>query len=238
MVHYPRIERRHLYLEVMTNLEQMIMDESLKIGDKLPPEHVLAQRFGVSRNVLREAIKGLNERGLIEVKPGKGAFVAKPTLRMLTDMLNRLVVLGGISAKHLYEIRLPLEVMCAGLAAQRASSEHIEKLKELVQQMPKAAENIESWCDIDIQFHLTISEATANPLIQSILVPLHGLLVRIFAAGYREQGEVTKGLNAHRKVFRAIKSGDKTAAENAMKEHILHSENVVMGSNNSKREIL
>jgi GntR family transcriptional repressor for pyruvate dehydrogenase complex len=232
MVHYPRVERKHLYLEVMNNLEQMIMDESLKIGDKLPSEHVLAQRFGVSRNVLREAIKGLNERGLIDVKPGKGVFVAKPTLKMFIDMFNRLLVLGGISATHLYEIRLPLEVMCAGLAAQRATKVHIERLKELVQQMPKAAENIDDWCDIDIQFHLTISEASANPLIHSILDPLRGLLVKLSAAGYRRKGEVTIGLEAHRKIFRAIESGDKTAAENAMTEHILRSEEVVLSSNN------
>jgi len=230
MVYYPRVERKHLYQEVANKLEQMIMDESLKIGDKLPPEQTLAERFGVSRNVLREAIKGLNERGLIEVIPGKGAFIAKPTSKILTDMLNRLVVLGDFSAKHLYEIRLPLEIMCAGLAAERATKEHIEKLYDLVQKMPFAAGNIEDWCKIDLDFHITISDATGNPLFHSLLSPLTGLLVKLFAAGYRKEGEVKTGLFDHEKIYEAIKSRNRKAAEKAMKEHILHAQEAVVGS--------
>jgi GntR family transcriptional repressor for pyruvate dehydrogenase complex len=206
----------------------MIMDESLKVGDKLPPEQTLAKRLGVSRNVLREAIKGLHERGLISVTPGKGAFIAKPTSKILTDTLNRLVVLGDITPRQLYEIRIPLEVVGAGLAAKRASREQLDKLNNLVRQMPQAADNVEEWCNIDLQFHVTIAEASGNPLLQAIISPLAGLLLKLFAAGYSKEGEVKMGISKHRQIYESMNKGDKIGAEKAMKEHLTLSENAVL----------
>jgi GntR family transcriptional repressor for pyruvate dehydrogenase complex len=228
MVDYTPVERKHLYHEIADQLEQMIMDESLKVGDKLPPEQKLAKRLGVSRNVLREAIKGLHERGLISVIPGKGAYIAKPTSKILTETLNRLVVLGDITPQQLYEIRIPLEVVGAGLAAKRASKEQLDKLNNLVRQMPQAAGNVEEWCNIDLQFHVTIAEASGNPLIQAIISPLAGLLLKLFAAGYSKEGEVKMGISKHRQIYETMKNGDKKGAENAMREHLTLSENAVL----------
>ncbi|MEI7616540.1 MAG: GntR family transcriptional regulator, partial [Actinomycetota bacterium] len=135
MVEYIQLNRKHLYEQIASQLEEMILNETLKIGDQLPPEKDLAEKFGVSRNILREALKTLKERGLIDVKTGNGIYITKPKPEVIKKILNRLVKLGDVNIKELFEFRLAIEVKACGLAAERATIEEIENLENILNMM-------------------------------------------------------------------------------------------------------
>ncbi len=228
MADYVRVKRQNLYHEVANQLDKMIMQEHLKIGDRLPSEQELAQRFGVSRNVVREALKGLSERGLIERTPGKGAFIAKPSSEMIKDILQRLIVLGNVSATEMFEIRIALESQCAGYAAERATAEDLERLERIVRQMPQASRNIDEWVLLDLEFHIAIAQASKNALFKELITPLVSLFIPHFKKGYRRMDQ-TERVGIHAKIYNAIKSHKADTAMRLMEEHIQVSRQLVVG---------
>src|SRR5690554_5213874 len=115
---YFQISKINLSETIADKIEEMILDNTLKEGHKFPPETELAEYFGVSRNILREAMRGLKERGLIRVHSGKGVFVTRPKGKVLGDTFTRFIKLTDISLKNVYEFRSALEVSVCGLAAE------------------------------------------------------------------------------------------------------------------------
>lgn len=197
MVEYDQITRRHLYEEVATKLEKMIMDETLKFGDKLPPEKNLAENFGISRNILREALKTLKERGLIEVHTGDGVYIAKPGTDILKDMVNRLVVLGGVSIKDLFEFRLAIEVKACGLAAENADETELKYLEEIINRMKLDVEDLELWAKEELEFHMTIAKASKNVLFYSFISPISDHLFKLFLKGRQNPQAKIEGIEGH-----------------------------------------
>ena len=131
MEKYASIERQRLFMEVSEQLEKMILSGLYKPGHKLPSEQTLANEFGVSRNVIREAYKSLMERGLVSVKQGKGTFVTAPHLNLVAQALNRFIQsTEKTSHTNLYEIRRVLEVASVKLAAKRANNEDLVTMEE------------------------------------------------------------------------------------------------------------
>lgn len=86
------VQRVNLYESIADNLEQMILNDSSQIGQRLPSEQTLAENFGVSRNVVRESLKILKERHLVSLRTGEGAYIEKPDNRSLTELLNRIIL--------------------------------------------------------------------------------------------------------------------------------------------------
>jgi GntR family transcriptional repressor for pyruvate dehydrogenase complex len=222
------IERKILSIELADRLEKLILEKRFAVDEKLPSEKELSERYRVGRNVIREAIKSLNERGLIRVIAGKGSYVARPNSQILSDNLMRLTLLGNYSLEQIYEIRLPIEISCAGFAAERATDEQIAKLEKLILMMPRTINNVKEWCETDFAFHLAVAEASGNIFFQTILTPFHNLFLKIFAKGY-SKGDVEKnGFLPHKRVFNSIKERNKREAEKAMEEHILNSKRLIL----------
>ena len=229
MTQYVQINRHHLYDTVATQMEQMILNETLKIGEKLPPEKILAEKFGVSRNILREALKTLKERGLIEVKTGDGVYVAKPETDILKDMVSRLMVFSNITIKDLFEFRLTLEVTACGLAAERAAEEEIKKLEDIVEMMKIHFDDVDKWAIEELDFHYTIAKATKNPLFYSFISPISSLLINaVFTKGRNKSDAKAAGIEGHIEIIEAIKSRDRKSAENAMIKHLERSRTVII----------
>ncbi len=214
---------------IAEKLEAMILSEELKVGSKMPSEIELAESFGVSRNILREAFNILKERGMISGKAGDGTYVVKPEPIILTRMLGRLVQLSDLSYKNIYDVRLSLEVLSAGLAAENATEEDIENLYALINEMRNCMDDRSKYIEVVFQFHIAIAAASKNLLIPSIMEPLHAVLLEIFSGGYSEALE-NKGelVEDHNRIVELIQKRDRTGVEALMREHILNSKRKVI----------
>jgi len=222
------IERKILSIEIADRLEKLILDRKFEFHQKLPSEKTLSEQFQVGRNVIREAIKSLHERGLIRVVAGKGSYVIRPEHQILSDNLLRLTLLGGLTLEQIYEIRLPIEVSCARYAAERATREHRDKLESLIAEMPQKIEDKNAWCETDFAFHLAIAEASGNIFFVTVLSPFHNLFLKLFADGYAKGDVEQNGFLPHKRIFNAILSQNREEAQKAMEDHILNSKRIVM----------
>ena len=223
MIQYDQINRKHLYEEVAAQIEKMVLNETLKVGDKLPPEKNLAENFGVSRNILREALKTLKERGLIEVRTGDGVYIVKPTVDTLKDMVNRLIVFGDVSIDDLFEFRLAIEVKACGLAAEKINADEIIQLEEIIDLMKQDIEDVSKWAEEELQFHLLIAKASKNKLFYSFINPISNLLFNLFMKGRQNPEAKIEGIEGHVSIVNCLKTKDKNLAEDAMKKHLEHS---------------
>ena len=223
MVKYDQITRKYLYEEIAIKLEKMVLDETLKVGDKLPPEKNLAENFGVSRNILREALKTLKERGLIDVRTGDGVYVAKPGTDVLKDMVNRLIILGGVSIRDLFEFRLAIEVKSCGLAAEKADEEEMKHLEEIINKMKNDVEDPERWAKEELEFHMSIAKASKNTLFYSFISPISNLLFELFLKGRQNPQAKIEGIEGHIAIVKNLKKRNKALAEEAMRKHLEHS---------------
>jgi GntR family transcriptional repressor for pyruvate dehydrogenase complex len=227
-----KIVKKNLSDIVVERIEKMILDQSLEIGEKLPSEQELGDMFGVSRTILREAMKTLKERGLVNIRVGDGAYVAKPEHTILKDFLNRLVILDNVKQNEVYEIRSALEVSGCGLAAERADDDEIERLEQIIGEMDRSRSNKPRWVELELEFHLTIAKASKNQLFFSLISPVIGLMADTFEIGFvkNRSGAKDEGITGHRKILSAIKRRDRKAAERAMQDHIDRSQSFVLGN--------
>jgi GntR family transcriptional repressor for pyruvate dehydrogenase complex len=232
LIQYDQINRKHLYEEVAIQIEKMVLNETLKVGDKLPPEKNLAENFGVSRNILREALKTLKERGLIEVRTGDGVYIVKPTVDTLKDMVNRLIVLGDVSIDELFEFRLAIEVKACGLAAEKINKDEIMELEEIISLMKQDIDDVGKWAEEELQFHLLIAKASKNKLFHSFINPVSNLLFDLFLKGRQNPEAKIEGIEGHISIVECLKTRDKNLAEDAMKRHLEHSMQLIQKTEN------
>lgn len=231
MMVFRKVERKRLPEIVAAEIEEAIIAGRFTIGSQLPSEQQLADQFGVSRNVVREAFKFLKERKLIEIRNGSGAYITQPSTDPTTDALGRYLRLTGMhqSIEDLYETRRILEGWNARLAAQRADADDLARLADCLQRMETHAGSVDKWSAADLDFHLAIAKATHNAFLSVLLEPLVGQLHGVIAEGYRVPGAVERGLEAHRKLYALIKSGDADGAYQTIIDHLKDSENRVRG---------
>jgi len=216
---FQRLERPRLSLLVADRLEQAIVSGTFTGGARLPSEQALADKFQVSRNVVREAFKVLEERGLIEILSGSGTFVRHPGPEVTSDALQRYMRLttGGASIRALFEARRILECANARLAAERADAEDIERLAACVARMQDPQGSDETWTRADVEFHLALAQATHNPFLQVLLEPLVGQ-IRGVITGSRTYADTT--LSGHARLLDYIKRQDARRAQECMLQHL------------------
>jgi DNA-binding FadR family transcriptional regulator len=208
-----------------SQVARMISDEILasrfKVGDRLPTERELAETFGVSRNVVREAIARLRFEGTVEPRQGSGVFVlrnqAASTLRLDAEILRDRSLFA-----NLFELRSILEVEAAGLAAARRSRKHLAAIYEALQRLydtqgtPRAV-------DADLEFHRSIARASANFYV-AIFINFISEHVRASIAGANERGDAATlgriNKEEHAAIYEAIKAKDVERARENMRRHI------------------
>lgn len=223
---FSKVEQKRLSEVIADQIEQAIIQRALLIGTQLPSEQQIADQFGVSRNVVREAFKFLKERGLITIQNGSGATVAEPSTEHASTALGRYLRMRDsvYTLPHLFATRRLLEGENARLAAQFATPQDIQTLETCVQRMRDHAGNIETWSSADLDFHLTIARATQNPFYVILLEPLVGYLYDVIATPYNLPGAIEHGLESHVEITEAIKAHDPERAYQAIIEHLNYSE--------------
>ena len=221
MAVYKLVRTSRLYEQIVQQIEESILKGDLKPGDQLPAERELAQRFGVSRTAVREAVKALREKGLVEAYSGRGTFITDGTSQAVRQSFDLMVKIGQPEGStHLAEVRAILEPEIAALAASRAQESDLAVLREAVAVMDRAQRDPDAYIEADLDFHLALAEAAANPLILSLIDSIVGLLreqrMRIFnVAGGPERGQFH-----HKRILEAMERRDPEKASEAMRAHL------------------
>src|SRR5271169_2036253 len=218
---YRAVRTSRLYEQIVQQIEESILKGTLKPGDQLPAERELAQRFGVSRTAVREAVKALREKGLVEAYSGRGTFITDGTTQAVRQSLDLMVKIGQPEGStHLAEVRAILEPEIAALAATRVQEGELATMREAVAVMDRAGKDPEIYIEADLDFHLALAEGAANPLILSLLDSIVALLreqrMRIFKVpGGPERGQVH-----HKRILDAVQHHDPDKARDAMRAHL------------------
>ncbi|CDX30342.1 GntR family transcriptional regulator [Mesorhizobium sp. ORS 3359] len=212
----------HLSTLVASSISREIAQGRLKAGDQLPTEQALATTFGVSRNVVREAIARLRSEGRIWSQQGRGAFVADATNATVLT-IDHETLQRADSFRNLFELRGMLEVQIAALAATRRSDADIVAMEQALDGMRTAPYGSVAWLKNDLGFHRAVAEATQNPYMGQFLVFVsERVRESILAAGNQQKSDdmARTTLGEHERILAAIKAGDAKGASAAMTRHL------------------
>ena len=218
---YKVVRTSRLYEQIVQQIEESVLKGTLKPGDQLPAERELAQQLGVSRTAVREAVKTLREKGLVEAYSGRGTFITDGTSQAARQSFDLMVKLGQAEGSpHLAELRLILEPGIAALAAARVQEPEIVALREAVTVMDGAQRDPEAYIEADLDFHLALAEAAANPLILSLIDSIVGLLREQRMRIFNVEGGPQRGQIHHKRILEAIERHDPEMARSAMRSHL------------------
>ena len=218
---YKVVRSSRLYEQIVQQVEESIQKGALKTGDKLPPERELAQQFGVSRTAVREAVKALREKGFVEAYPGRGTFIMETSAHPIRLSLDRMVKAGQAEgSRYLTEVREMMEPEIAALAAERAEAEDLAAMHESFEVMERAKRDPDAFIEADLDFHLALAEAAANPIILSLIDSIVGLLREQRMGIFQVEGGPERGQYHHKKILDAVEHRDAAGAREAMKAHM------------------
>jgi DNA-binding FadR family transcriptional regulator len=220
-----------LHRDVMRVLIGEITSGGYGPGEQLPREIDLAEQFSVSRGVARECIRGLEERGLIEVTHGRGAKVTPHTRWDVfdPDVLTSLLAgeRGPAALRDYLECRRILELEAAALAAERSTPADVDRLtrafEAMVESAPRAARNPAAedlWSEADIEFHRAVVAAAQNDALGRMTEPIHRALATAMPKLARPQLRFQRALPEHKRILDAVATGDPTEARAAMHAHL------------------
>lgn len=217
---YKIVRSSRLYEQIVQQVEESIHKGALKAGDQLPPERELAEQFGVSRTAVREAVKALREKGLVEAYPGRGTFITDGSSYTIRQSLDRMMRSGHEGFTSLAEVREILEPEIAALATTRAGEEDIAAMREQVAAMDAAKGDPEAYIEADLDFHLALAEAADNAIILSLIDSIVGLLREQRMRIFQVDGGPERGQYHHKRILEAIEHRDPVGAREAMKAHL------------------
>jgi GntR family transcriptional regulator, transcriptional repressor for pyruvate dehydrogenase complex len=214
---------RPAYETAASKITALISSTGLKPGDRLPTEHELSEQLGVSRTVVREAVKVLVATGLVYTRRGSGLYVDNKVSPFATAMLDSLTPFDPSGVISLYEFRLTLEPPAARLAAERITPHELRELREVVALNRQSAEirQRQQWSESDASFHRVIAEATHNPFLAATIASTTRTQVWVFdiAAG-RTQALLLTYAEQHAAILTAIQEGEPDVAAQAMQTHL------------------
>ncbi|MGB0466307.1 MAG: FadR/GntR family transcriptional regulator [Pontibacterium sp.] len=220
------VNRRSLSSQIAEQLQDAIMDGTLKANDRLPTEDELSKRYQVSRPTIREALKRLAAKNLVRSKRGPtgGTFVTRPSVAQLSDTLTgaatMMVSLKAVELSEINEARLELESSCCRLAAEHRSEAHLSALQDELRLQQDANITAEAFCASDVRFHRIIADATGNRMLSFVMYTMIEALqpvANMIAYHFRER-EVIAG--QHQRLLEALTKQDAEAACQALKEQI------------------
>ncbi|QDR82645.1 FadR/GntR family transcriptional regulator [Sporomusa termitida] len=222
-------KKTRLYRDIVAQIRQLIQDGSLAPGDQLLPERQLAEKLGVSRSALREALTVLDSMGLIDITPGGGACIKKVGIESMVEPLAAIMLKEKESVFELLETRRILEIEIAKLAAVRASKSDLYQIREAAMEMNNDILNARDTGESDVNFHLSIARASQNTILYNIMQMISGLMREGYGPSRREllRGpiEEQRYWSDHNfLILDAIQNRDPDRAAELIKEHIQKAE--------------
>jgi DNA-binding FadR family transcriptional regulator len=208
------------YDQLAEVLRRSILDGALSEGERLPSEAKLAQKAGVSRTTVREALRILQEAGLIERASPKVMVVRsrndEPGHRELTAALRR----RNVTFHHLHEALMTIEPELTRLATERADDSDVEELRSNLDCQQSNLQNYERWCALDEEFHLAIAEMSANPALIVTRAPITNLLLPVLNRFMNSESLTSHALRYHHRILAEIEARDPELAAAVTRRHI------------------
>ncbi len=205
-------------------LENAIREKKLTVGSKLPTEREMCESFGVSRTALREALRRLSARGLVTIQKGSGMYVSEINIEDAMDTLNLYYDLKFDKnlLSQIIEVRYIFEPEIAKLAAINRTKKDLDILSRNLVEFEKCnPDNTQLEADLDNNFHLAITKATLNPIVQITMEPIFSLLPRMRNYIYGNiEGEKPHTIKFHKDLLEAVRKQDGERAYSIMKEHL------------------
>jgi DNA-binding FadR family transcriptional regulator len=205
----------------VAQIERRILSGELRQGDYLGSERELGEQFGASRTAVREALKTLAQRGLVDMRPGRGTMVIDGTSQAVRHSLHLMMRIGSRHVpEHLTEVREIVEPEMAALAAERAGDEHIAAMRAAFETMERALADADAFITADNEFHRAVARGSGNPLILALMDSIVDLLSDQRKLIFAVPGGPQRGQMHHKRVMDAIVAKDPEAARNCMHAHL------------------
>lgn len=220
MTEFRAIKSEKISLQIIKQIQLMVKNDHFKVGDKLPPERVLAEEFGVSRPSVREALCALEIAGLIKRKTGDGNYI----LDVSDNRFNKsLELLDRYSPMELIEVREIVEKEVVRIVARSATQNDIDRITKEFKKMEMAVRKHKSEIEEDINFHLSIAESVKNSLLRKLIKDIIGLMrqslwKRVMLKDEQWPHDAEENLQLHRRILEAIRDHDELKATKALED--------------------
>ena len=198
---------------------ETILSRRLQVGDRLPSERELGEQFGVSRTVVREAVRALVAKGVIEVRSGSGLRVAAVDAAVVSESMSLYLRGGALDFEKVHEVRALLEVHIAGLAAERATEDDLDRMRAVHERMRRETGDVEAAARDDLEFHRVIARATQNDLYLLLMDSIGSTLIDIRRENLGS-GAAPMTLSQHEQVLGRIAARNAAGARAAMAAHL------------------
>ncbi|MBL0375229.1 FadR family transcriptional regulator [Rhizobium sp. KVB221] len=218
---FEAIDAMPSYKRVSLAIEEQIISGKIKPGEALPTEHTLAEQLGVNRSTLREGLRALENAGFIKRAGAKKLIVSIPESSEIAQYTSRAMSLHSVTFAELWEMMIVLEPLSARYAAERAPKDILKLIEANVAETEERLHDDATIIRLDVEFHSLVSQATQNRVLVLSEEPLGLLLYNSTRRLYRASPKARyRLLEAHRKIYEAIASGDADTAETWMRKHI------------------
>lgn len=223
--------KKYAYTAIIERIRAMIRSGELNPGDRLPPERKLAERFGVSRHSLRQAFQALAERKMLESRQGDGTYL----LTTNEAAFSNEAILDAISEQSSFladivEFRRIVEPQIAALAAQRITSENIDRLKILVCDQQRALMVGREDDGLDAEFHRLLAASAGNRVFGQVMATIQSIVDQSRSIWLQSSERRHDSVEGHLRIIDALEAGDAEAASTAMQHHIVEIEHHIFGN--------
>ena len=217
-------EKKKTYLVLVDKITECYLAGNLNPGERLPSERELASQFNVSRTTIREALRAMELNGLIAIRQGGGSYVIVSDVQSRKEEIITAVKTENPLVYEMLELRRALEVESAFLAAKRATSADLEKLRTTLNNMALSKQNPELWLKADFDFHIGIAEATHNSIFIELIHTLRGHMEDTIKATqnhrFKDLSRYADTMEEHKEIYLAIAAGNADRAKELMERHI------------------
>ena len=220
-------KQNRIFQDVVEQIQEAIIDGHLKVGDRLPAERELKEMLQTSRSTLREALRVLEQKGLIEIKLGMGggALVREVTSDLVSESLDLLIRSNQVSLQHIAEFRERVEGDVVRLATLRLTDADVRALEQLLvearQCLDKGVDGVPDFLSTDQRIHLYFAKITGNPIYISLFKTMHSNIRRYFdELLFKEESEMNENLQDLESVVTAMKKGDADTACRIARTHV------------------
>ncbi len=206
---------------VRGEIERLIISGHLERGSRLPTEKELAERLGVGRSSIREALRALQEVGMVEVIHGKGTFVRNEPQKAIKTQLQFLISVENKASEDLTELRLLLEAGLAGLAARRAGEEELKAIRESMAEMANA-QTTGALVEAGANFHLAVVLASKNAIAATLYEAVAQVVKEVYRGQERSRSQKEQSIRDHEEIYQAIFDRDPELAAQKVHDHLVN----------------
>jgi len=241
VVTFEALPGRRTFKEIEKQIREMIYSGALKPGDKLPSENELALRFRVGRLSVREALRTLEQAGLIVVKQGRtgGSYIKEPDAMATAQSMSDLMRQGNITLRQVSDARLAIERLVLDKAFDNISDDHLQALEKCVRDLEDLVkQERQEGYPVDptvTGFHITLAQVTGNPVFEIILRVLIEVTARVLRPTRIDLERLKEHGSSHRSLYEALKNHDREQASRILEEHMLEVENLFARELGSKK---